>query len=343
MNNDEENQAGNSVTEPERGFTSLPPELKYKVIKNLPTADPNETARNINSFRRINRDANALVNETPAAERFVGRVKRLGETATDIYDAAIPEGALYEESVEQPGDTYSHVAIGASVQGFRPLAERAKLAAKVSDLSDRFGIRAEASIPLIASEHTDPKDRDHLIGDVTQSYNRNRTGDSWAAANDASREPALYALKEAHERNHLTKEQKAKLPPGTLDRQKPDVFGIGSRPNFIEGREFKDRLSGELKAAPEDEKKIDRKIDKLSREFVSLSEDLPDSEDHSNEGDYDRSIEFEKLDVIAKHMQESYADALDLFIKDDPQRSSSEARAQLMGNERSRDRQYHGR
>jgi hypothetical protein len=342
MNNDEE-KAGDSVTEPERGFASLPPELKYQVFKNLPTIDPNETARNINSFRRINRDANKLVTETPPAERFVGRVKRLGETAKDIYDAAIPKGALHEESAEQPGDTYSHVAVGASVQGFRPLAERAELAAKVSDLSDRFGVRAEASIPLIASAHTDPKDRDDLIEGVARSYKRNRTGYSWAATNDELREPALYALKEAHERNHLSEDQKAKLPPGTLDRQKPDVWGIDSRPHFGEGREFKDRISVELNAAPKDENKIDRKIDKLTNEFRSLSRELPHLQDHSVDADNDRSKKFEKLDVIANHIPESYAEALDLLRKDDPQRSLSEARAQLKGNQRSRDRQGYGR
>lgn len=342
MNNDEE-KAGNSVTEPKRGFANLPPELKYQVFKNLPTTDPNETARNINSFRRINREANTLVTETPAAERFVGRVKRLGETAKDIYDAAIPKGALHEESAEQPGGTYSHVAIGAPVQGFRPLAERAELAAKVSDLSDRWGIRSEASIPLIASERTDPKDRNDLIEDVTRSYKRDRTGYGWAATtNDELREPALYALKEAHERNHLTEEQKAKLPPGTLDRQKPEVWGINRRPNFDEGRESKARLLEDLNAAPEGEE-IDRKIDKLSNEFRSLSRELPDLQDHSVDADNDRARKFDKLDVIAKHMPESYAEALNLFMKDDPQRSSSEDRAQLIDNERSRDRQGHGR
>ncbi|WP_217577466.1 hypothetical protein [Mesorhizobium sp. GbtcB19] len=338
--NDDEERAEKSVTEPKRGLFDLPPEVMARVVKHFATLDLNETARNFNSFRRVNQTANTFIKETPATERFVGRVKRLGELEKVIYDAAIPKGALHEESAEEPGGTHGHVAIGAAVQGSRPPAERAELVAKVSDLSDRFGVRAEASVPLIASEHTDPQDRNNLIEDAIRSYNRNRKGYSWAS-NDELRESALYALKEAHERNHLTEQQIAKLAPGTLDRQKPNVFGIGSRPNFIGGQEFKERLSGELNAAHEGVK-IDRKIDKLSNEFLSLSNNLPDLQDHSIDADNNRSREFEKLEIVAKHASESYAEALDLYMKDDPQRPSGDAGARAIYDERSRHGQGRG-
>ncbi|MBX4899699.1 MULTISPECIES: hypothetical protein [Rhizobium] len=52
MNNDEEKAGGwGSVTEPERVFASSPLRLKYQIFKHHPMTDPNETARNVNSFR----------------------------------------------------------------------------------------------------------------------------------------------------------------------------------------------------------------------------------------------------------------------------------------------------
>ncbi|KSV66834.1 hypothetical protein N183_32780 [Sinorhizobium sp. Sb3] len=340
MADNEKELANKSVKEPKRSFHSLPPEVRSQIVKELATPDPNETARNFNSFRRVDKEANILVKETPASRRFLGRVMRLGQTARDVFDAAIPKGALHEEYADQPGDTYSHVAVAASVQRFRPPAERAELVGKVSHLSHEFGLRAEASIPLIASEHTDSEHRNRLIADVIQSYNTDR-GDHSGATNDELRAPALYALKEAHENNHLSEHQKAELPPGTLDRLKPDLWVFNSRPRHEEGRAFRDRLSEELNAAPDG--KIDQNIRKLSSEFESLSRELPDSEDHSVLADTDRTEKFEKLEIIAKHVSKSYADALDRFRKDDPQRSSNEARGQLIENERSRDRQDRGR
>ncbi len=332
---DNEAAAEKSETNSKRGFGDLSPELMARVVKNLATPNLNETAHNFNAFRRINHSTNTFIKETPTAARFVGRVKRLGERSTDVFEAAIPKDSLYEEGVGQPGSTHYHVAVAVSVLGSRTRKDKAELVAKVSDLSDRFGVRSEASIPLIASEHIDPEDRNDLIENVRRSYNRNRTDYSWAATNEELGAPALYALKEAHERNYLTDEQKAKLPPGALDRQKPHIPGIGDRPTFPKGQEFKNRLWRELTAAPEGVQ-IDRKIDKLENELAVLSNDLPDLADHSDASDIIRSVEFEKLEVIGEHLAESYSKALDLYLKDDPQRPSGEARAELMNSQRRR-------
>ena len=97
--NDDEERGERSVTEPpKRGFSDLPPEVMARVVKNLATPNANETARNFNNFRQINQASNTFIKETPATERLVGRIKRLGELSTNVYDAAIPKGALHEES-----------------------------------------------------------------------------------------------------------------------------------------------------------------------------------------------------------------------------------------------------
>ena len=88
------------------GFQELPPEIMEKVVKNLATADPDDsraTARNLNNLRQSSRGMRNFVDNTPSVGRFSATLNEAGRLAKDLHERTYPKNGLPEVDPDLDG------------------------------------------------------------------------------------------------------------------------------------------------------------------------------------------------------------------------------------------------